>query len=393
LIVIVTIHGIGFQNAPSEPNTDDGYADALHIGLCKTRQLSGGVLGGDPNRIDAGGRGPVYVMSSYPPDTNNNEDGLRRLGRWHGNAVDPAGQPLAAQGARFAHVALVYSHLEETHGDLIATAGLGVLGAPSLTHYATIGGIARLAFEDLRAIRTKPGPPTPSQRVRADAAQRRGLMSKVLHRTDKPDAGPLGTLRQVEDDVAAYVVRNEHRERVRAFVRDATYRLLARPDVDGVIINGHSNGTVMGFDLIAAMSPPAAQKVRLLITSGCPLRKYVDLMDWGIDARSFFYTPGRWTNFYDDVDPVADPLQPPVTWKRGQNQPPGGGPGLFVVYDPQNGSSSPVSVKDEVVDNLAAGAGGGLPAHNYFDNEDFREKAAALIAASWNAGDEPSASG
>ncbi|HXL62825.1 MAG TPA: hypothetical protein VN959_19500 [Mycobacterium sp.] len=56
------------------------------------------------------------------------------------------------------------------------------------------------------------------------------------------------------------------------------------------------------------------------------------------------------------------------------------------MYDPQNGTSSPVSVKDEVVDNLAAGAGGGLPAHNYFDNPDFREKATALIAATWNAG-------
>jgi hypothetical protein len=170
---------------------------------------------------------------------------------------------------------------------------------------------------------------------------------------------------------------------VRAFIRDAMYRILAREDVDGVIINGHSNGTVMGFDLIAAMSPSVAQRVRRLITSGCPLRKYVDFIDWGIDARSFFYlTRDRWTNFYDKVDPVADPLQPPVTWKRGQGLPPGGGPGLFVVNDPQGRANASVPVVDEVVDNVAAGSGGGLPAHNYFDNPDFCKKTATLIAAS-----------
>ncbi len=383
MIVILTIHGIGFQNSPSALDADDGYADALHAGLCQTGQLAGGVLGDDPNRLAARGRGPVYVSSSFPPDTNNSEDGLKRLGTWAGNTVDPTGMPLAPDGARFAHVALVYSHLEETQGDLVATAAMGVLGAPSLTHYATIGGIARLAFEDLRVLHAQPGPPTPSQRLRANAAQHHGFFSTVLHTQAQDDSGPLSTLRQVQDDVAAYVVRNEHRERVRGFIRDAAYRILARPDVDGLIVNGHSNGTVMGFDLIAAMSPPTAERVRLLVTAGCPLRKYVDFMDWGIDARSFFFMPkGRWTNFYDEADPVADPLQPPVTWKRGQDPPPGGGDGLFTVYDPLSGASASVAVADVVVDNVAAHSGGGLPAHNYWDNESFCKQLAALIAAS-----------
>ncbi len=222
MIVIVTIHGIGFQNAPSTLDADDGYADPLHAGLSRVSQLAGGALGDDPNRLAAGGRGPVYVASSFPPETNNSEDGLRRLGTWVGNQVDPTGMPLAPDNARFAHVALVYSHLEEAHGDAVATVGLGVLGAPSLTHYATIGGIARLAFEDLRVIAAAPGQPTPSQRLRPNAPQHRGFFSKLIHGRNPPGmSGPLATLRQVEDDVAAYVVRNEHRERVRAFIRDA----------------------------------------------------------------------------------------------------------------------------------------------------------------------------
>ncbi|HEX6538728.1 MAG TPA: hypothetical protein VF155_06085 [Candidatus Dormibacteraeota bacterium] len=387
MIVVVTIHGIGFQNHPSGLQASDGYADNLHAGLCATPQLTGGVLGDDPNRLAAGGHGPVYVASAYPYNSNSTEAGLKRLGTWAGRDVDPTGMPLAPDGARFAHVALVYSQLEETHGDAVAALDVGLMGAPALTHYATIGGIARMAFEDLRAINLHPGASTPSQQVRAQAHQHRGFFSRLLHRAQpadgqQPAGGPLGALRTIEDDVAAYVVRNELRERVRAFIRDAVSRILARPGIDGVIVNGHSNGTVMGFDLISALSPPSAAHVRLLITSGCPLRKYVDFMDWGIDAHSFFFMPQQhWTNFYDKVDPVADPLQPPVTWKRGQALPDGGGPGLFVVYDPNSGAESHVAVRDVVVDNIAAGVGGGLPAHNYWDNADFCRQAAALIAS------------
>ena len=33
MLVVITIHGIGFQQAPSSPATSDGYAAALHEGL------------------------------------------------------------------------------------------------------------------------------------------------------------------------------------------------------------------------------------------------------------------------------------------------------------------------------------------------------------------------
>src|SRR4029077_460027 len=149
-----------------------------------------------------------------------------------------------------------------------------------------------MALRDLEALRQHPpgdGSSTPSLMPRTDTTMHRGIVSRILGRaaapaTDTSSTGPLGILHTVEDDVAAYVTRNEHRERVRGFIRDAARRLLGRDDVEGLVVNGHSNGTVMGFDLVSALSPPSAQGVRAFITSGSPLRKYVDLLDWGRDA-------------------------------------------------------------------------------------------------------------
>ena len=388
MIVLVTIHGIGFQSAPTALNADDGYADPLHKNLCAQPPLGDGVLGDDPNRLQAGGDGPVYVQSCVPLDKHDPQEeqkysyegGLGRLGTWSGSALDPSDQPLAPEGARLAHVALVYSNLEGVAGDLDATLALGVLGAPTLTHFATVGGIVKLAFQDIRVLAMRHGEPAPSLRVRPEAQHHRGAISTIIHH-GAPATGPLATLYEIQDDVAAYVVRNELRERVRGFIRDAVGRLLARPDVEGVIINGHSNGTVMGFDLITAMSPPSALRVLAFITAGCPLRKYVDFMDWGVDGYSLaLLRPGGWTNFYDQVDPVADPLQPLADWKRGDDLPPGGGPGMFVTFDPTSGAPSQIAVKDEIVDNVAAQVGGGLPAHNYWDNLVFCAKLAEVIA-------------
>ena len=187
-------------------------------------------------------------------------------------------------------------------------------------------------------------------------------------------------LRTVEDDVAAYVTSNEHRERVRMFLRDAVSRVLARSDVEGAVINGHSNGTVMGFDLIAAISPPSAPAVRALITAGSPLRKYSDLLQWGDDAGNLRLMTGGWTNFWDPLDPVADPLGPPATWKRGEPIPDGGGPGMFVVHDPDTGAETAMPVIDIQVDNVHESTGGGLRAHNYWDNDAFCAAAAAVIS-------------
>src|ERR1017187_6824475 len=110
MLVVITIHGIGFQQAPSSPATSDGYADALHEGL---RRHLGDLLGDEPTRIAAAGRGPVYAQSNYPPLSNAAEPGLRRLGSWTpSGSVDVAGVPFAEAGRQVAHVALVYSGLE-----------------------------------------------------------------------------------------------------------------------------------------------------------------------------------------------------------------------------------------------------------------------------------------
>ena len=380
MLVLVTIHGIGFQQRPSSTGAQDGYADSLHAALA--RELPAGMLGDDPNRPS----GPVYVESSWPPGSDKTEPGLARLGTWKGSTVDIEGAPLVRTDASVAHVALVYSRLEEQSEDTVALLGLGLLGGAGISHYATVGSIIRLAFRDVRAMHVKPGPSTPSLSPRESASDHRGFLSRLFHHpapaSSTPNANasaePTNTFRQVQDDIAAYVVRNEHRERVRAFIRDAVSRIAARPDVDGVIVNGHSNGCVMAFDFLAAMSPPQAPKVRAVITSGCPLRKYVDFMDWGTDARSFgLVEANRWTNFFDEADPVADPMQPPATWKRDDG---GGGPGLFVRYDPVSGQQSNVAVSDIKVDNVRNSGGGGLPAHNYWDNiDEFVKPAAAIV--------------
>jgi len=401
MLVLLTIHGIGFEQAPSGLATSDGYADALHEGL---RAHLGAKLGDDPNRVAAGGGGPVYAQSNYPPLSHATEPGLARLGRWTASgAVDITGVSLATDGADFAHVALVYSGLEEQHGDIGALHEMAVLGMPSLPSYATLTGLAVMVAKDLEALRQHPassGPAGPSLQPRADTVPHRGLMDRLLHRqatpaattgtaptasassgassTSDPMAGALSVLHTVEDDVAAYVARNEHRERVRMFIRDAASRLLARPDVDGIIVNGHSNGTVMGFDLVSALSPPSAEGVRWLITSGCPLRKYSDTLDWGRDAGNIRLMRGDWTNFWDPLDPVADPLAPPATWKRGQAIPTDG-PGMFVVHDPDTGLESPMAVTDIQVDNVRDSKGGGLRAHNYWDNDAFCSAAGDLM--------------
>jgi hypothetical protein len=391
MIVVITIHGIGFQQAPSNVAATDGYADALHEGL---RAHLGTALGDDPNRLGAGGRGPVYAQSNWPPQSHATEAGLSRLGRWNDSgSIDITGMPLAAAGAAVAHVALVYSGLEEQESDATALHTMEVLSLPSIASYATLGGLVHMAVADLQALRQHPAnssPSTASLQERSDAPSHHGLMERLLHRHNDTavtapaagdvEPGAFRALRTVEDDVAAYVTRNEHRERVRMFLRDAASRVLGRADVEGAIVNGHSNGTVMGFDLVAALSPPSARRVRALITSGSPLRKYADLLSWGHDGGNLRLIAGSWTNFWDARDPVADPLAPLPGWKRGQPLPDGGGPGMFVVHDPDTGAESAMAVTDVEVDNVKDSKGGGLRAHNYWDNDAFCAVAAAVVS-------------
>lgn len=163
MIVVITIHGIGFQQAPSSLAASDGYADALHESL---RRHLEDLLGDDPTRIAAGGRGPVYAQSNYPPLTHATEPGLRRLGSWTAaGSVDITGVPLAEPGKQVAHVALVYSGLESQQSDLAALHDLAVLAKPSLDSYATLGGLGHMLVADLEALREHPavpGAPGPS---------------------------------------------------------------------------------------------------------------------------------------------------------------------------------------------------------------------------------------
>ena len=87
--VLLTVHGIGFQQPPADGRP--GYADELHRHL---KAKLGGLLGDDPER----GEGPVYVASELGQGCS----GLERLNR---------DRPLAAPG-RIAHLALVYSPSE-----------------------------------------------------------------------------------------------------------------------------------------------------------------------------------------------------------------------------------------------------------------------------------------
>ena len=176
----------------------------------------------------------------------------------------------------------------------------------------------------------------------------------------------MGTVRALEDDVVAYVCRNDLRERIREFIAEALRRLLARPDVEGVVVNAHSQGTVASFDVLRQYPADPKSPVRSLVTAGSPLRKYADLFSWGNDAGGIQCI--RWLNFWDEKDPVADPLDPSATWRYGDpdmRRP--GDAGLFFAAA-ADGDLIPITIDDHEVDNLVNSSGGGLQAHNYWDN-------------------------
>src|SRR5712691_6379323 len=110
-LVIVTIHGIGFEQPPDKDV--QGYADGLHANLYGSL---GELLSDDPIREDyqSGVSVPIYVQSVYPPGSNCREEGMKRLGKWdtdHLKSVDSSEAPLIKGDASIAHVALVYSKI------------------------------------------------------------------------------------------------------------------------------------------------------------------------------------------------------------------------------------------------------------------------------------------
>ena len=367
VLCLLTVHGIGFQQAPLADGTP-GYADRLHEQL--SAALPPGLLGDDPQRPRQrrGEAGPVYVQSHWPPESNNSEAGLARLGRWASRQawqIDHAQAPLSGSDARIAHVALVYSHLEDQGPHVGAALQASTTTAFAFAHYTTVSGLVRMALSDVEALlESAPQPASPdvaSLRVRRPASGA----------ADAP-SGLLATLRTLEADVAAYICRNDLRERVRSFVFEALLRLCCREDVGGVVLNTHSNGTVVAFDVLQRFPPFAARKVRWFVTAGSPLRKYADLMYWGnqVGCMDAMGPPKRWTNFWDARDPVADPLAPPAEWRRGTPLPARSDQlSLFQSVDADTGVISSVAIEDILVDNVQQSRGGGLQAHNYWDNE------------------------
>jgi hypothetical protein len=191
--------------------------------------------------------------------------------------------------------------------------------------------------------------------------------------------GALAAIRNLEDDVACYVCHNEERERVRSFVFEALTRLAYRDDVENILLNTHSNGTVVAFDVLRNLSHEVTDKIKIFVTAGSPLRKYVDIFHWGHNFESIYgFKP--WYNFWDKSDPVADPLNPPKPWRLGNAILPSDET-LFNCVDLDSEDSCWIKVKDILVDNVKNSCGGGLQAHNYWDNEeDFVQQLAILLS-------------
>jgi hypothetical protein len=377
-ICLVTIHGIGFQHAPLDDGTP-GYADPLHEHL---RGYLHELLGDDPQRPNGG---PVYVQSYWPPDSLRSEPALARLGTWGGDAhrtiITDQSSALVRDPGTIAHVALVYSHLEDVQFLLGSAAETLAKAAVSVGQYSSLGSLVKTGVQDVWAIFGQHGDqsnvPTPSLRIRKETDTPVGADAAPTQAPAAPSGSSAhDVIGQLDDDVAAYVSRNDLRERVRSFVHEALLRICYRDDVDMVVVNAHSQGTVTAFDVLRQLPPQALQKVRCFVTAGSPLRKYADLFCWGRDASCLVQTP--WINFYDSRDPVADPLQPDKDWHLGNDLPAQDGKtSMFYAIDPDMGTELPVAVQDVPVDNLKNSTGGGLQAHNYWDNQSQMVKALA----------------
>jgi hypothetical protein len=337
LTCVVTVHGIGRQQPPDDKANVAGYADELHTNL---RPLLGLSLGEDPQRPNGG---PVYVQSEYPSLSKDTEKGLERIGKWDASRSVVKGADLTQTGASIAHVALVYSGDEEHVADPLAGAVIALLGIQGVLHYATPQGLTEEFGNNLRGLFHRKTPAASA--AQADAAKAAGSQ-------------PLTSL---VDHVGGYVARNVLRERVRVFVRDAVTRLAAREDVRTIVLNTHSNGTVIVFDVLPRIWPEQARKLGLFVTAGTPLRKYVHLLSWGNEVAN--WPDVKWINYYDIDDPVGDQLQPPldvrITGDAGM-----GGSGLFVAY-------APADRKPAVVDQRVNNVDANRDSHDYWGNQQF----------------------
>jgi hypothetical protein len=387
-LCLVTVHGIGFQQPPR--NGKPGYADALHEHLHAPDAL-GDRLGDDPNRA-----GPVYVESEV--------DGSRTAGL---SRLDP-GEALAPPG-KIAHVALVYTPSEPLQPRLGSVADTLARAVLAHDHYISALGALRLVLDDAWAALHEnkegadksAGKSTLRPRTDLELAPHQHRLAHMLpgHRAKaaSEEPGPLGIFRALEDDMATYVARNDLRERVRGFVQEALLKVFDRPDISGVILNTHSQGTTIGWDVLCRLPffawreqrDRSAGMLRAFVTAGSPIRKYVDLFAWGEQvgqlAALLDGSPGQlpWHNFWDVHDPVADPLNPATAWRPGRplDERPADDMGLLVATNPASGEESHVDVLDKQVDNIENSSGGGLQAHDYWNNcSEFVEPLARILA-------------
>ncbi len=384
---LVTLHGVGFQQPPQAGVDNSGYADPLHQHLkkCLAEQLSD-----DPNRehSEPGDNGAIYVESRWRDDKGiaSREEGLKRLGVWRDDKerVDTTAAPLVAYDGSVSHVALVYSNLEPMGPEL--GAALVTLGTSlfSASHYASASGLIHMALADGLAMighHTALGQEPISSRPRADLGSR-SVKQLGQHgpAAPAPSPGLLSMLRSLEDDMACYICHNEERERVRSFVYGALMRLACREDVDSIVLNTHSNGTVVAFDVLRYLPQEVTTKIKAFVTAGSPLRKYVDLFHWGNQIQCL-YPVEPWYNFLDPRDPVADRLDPPISWRVGNKIVPSVEK-LFSRIDLNSEKPCWIKVDDREVDNVVKSAGGGLQAHNYWDNEEqFVTQLADIVRA------------
>lgn len=407
---ILTIHGIGFEQPPCEGIA--GYADDLHAHL---HEHLGDLLSDDPNRqsYQRGESVPIYVQSSYPfssSKTRSREEGMKRLGTWRDDNLgdlDTTGVPLTLPGARIAHVALVYSDLEGKGVQVVPTVITLLMALSSLFrgHYDTFFHLFKMLWEDFHLPKTPSDaqqtsnhqqrtlagrkapqgkrPPIPSLSVRQDGAVQTVLTPrKRLFKRRQPTApDDIKTVfLQLQNDVAGYICSNDLREQIRSFVLDALLRLAMRKDVENIVINAHSNGTVVAFDALCSLPPAAAGKIKVLITAGSPLRKYTTLFTWGqhIDTIPPI---SLWRNFWDEHDPVADPLEPCFDWLRHKDPTPDQLTSLYWGHHPKTGQKMRLPITDRCVDNLTnIPHGAGLLAHNYWDNtQQFIPEVVAIV--------------
>src|SRR5206468_3140344 len=198
-----------------------------------------------------------------------------RLGTWdqaRTRIVNCSEVPLA-DGGRLAHVALIYSNLADLDPHLWAALETTAKGLIGFGHYTSVANLVRTAFVDLEAI------------FKHSAYERRAATPSLQVRRDlapgQDPGGLVAVLERLQRDIATYICRNDLRERARGFVREALLRLCARDDVAGLVVNAHSQGTTVAYDVLRALPPSAARKVRHLVTAGSPLRKYSQLCYWG----------------------------------------------------------------------------------------------------------------